>query len=61
MKICDGIFRKNKKNYPEFNLDFAVAKGLLSKEEKLRIERDRAIRNWENEIESLKKKEKKKK
>jgi hypothetical protein len=59
MKIFD-IFKKNQKNYPDFNLDFCVEKGVLTKEEKLRIERDRAIRNWEKEVEGLKKKEKKK-
>ena len=60
MKIFDGIF-KRKKNYPDFDLNFCVAKGILTKEEKLRIEKERAIKNWENEIEDLKKKEKKKK
>lgn len=61
MKIFDSIFKKNKKNYPDFNLDFCVEKGLLTKEEKLRIERDRAIRNWETEMESLKKRDRRKK
>ena len=61
MKIFDGIFRKNKKNYPDFNLDFCVAKGILTEEEKLRIEKDRAVENWEKKVESLKKKEKKEK
>ena len=59
MKIFNKFF-KRKISYPDFNLDFCVEKGILTKEEKLRIEKDRAVENWENEIESKKKKEKKK-
>lgn len=58
MKILNWF--KKQKAYPEFDLDFCVEKNLLTKEEKLRIEKDRAIEKWEKEVLGLKKKEKKK-
>lgn len=58
MRIFDKFF-KRKNSYPAFNLDFCVEKGLLTKEEKLRIEKERAIEKWEEEILRLKKKDKK--
>jgi len=53
MGILD--FLKRKKNFKKIALDDCVNMGLLTKEEKLRIEKDRAFDKWQEEILKLKK------
>lgn len=54
MKIFNWF--KKKKIHSDSDLDFCVAKGILTNEEKLRIERDRAIERWKKEVLNRRKK-----
>lgn len=52
-------FLKKRENDPKnFTLEDCVSKGLITKEEMLRIKKDRATQEWEAEILALKGKKK---
>jgi len=53
MGILD--FLKRNQNFKKMTLDDCVNMGLLTREEKLRIEKDRAFDKWQEEILKLKK------
>jgi hypothetical protein len=55
MNIKDSITNMfgKKKDYTMMSLEECVKAGILTKEEKLRIEKDRAINKWEEEIRKL--------